>query len=137
MPSKKTPAEKIVDVNGLAVKAYELIVQSETKGLTQNMVWKMLGLSSRDGSRLVTGLEKRGLIKREKVVDGGRWTYKLIPVMYPAIVRSIETIPCTTCELEPQCKIDGIISPITCPPEREGRGLADWVLRELRALRAR
>ena len=128
-------AEKIEDVSALAVRAYELIVGSQTEGLTQNMVWKTLGLSSRDGSRLVTGLEKRGLIRREKVVDGGRWTYKLIPVTYPAVVRSIETIPCTTCEFEPQCKLGGIVNPITCPPEREGNGLADWVIREFRAFR--
>ncbi|MFP3130714.1 MAG: MarR family transcriptional regulator, partial [Nitrososphaeria archaeon] len=52
---------------------YKLVIESGDKGILQSELWKKLNLTSRDGSRIATRLEKRKLIKRERVLEDGRW----------------------------------------------------------------
>lgn len=121
---------KVVD---LTSRMYKLVVIHETDGVLQSQVWKELGLSSRDGSRIAIRLEKRGIIERGKVLANGRWTYKLKAIRLPVDFRSIELIPCTICAHEKKCTPDGIINPCNCPLEREEHGLVDWTLNEYSA----
>ncbi|MCZ6613328.1 MAG: transcriptional regulator [Thaumarchaeota archaeon] len=121
---------KVVD---LTSRMYKLVVIHTTEGVLQSEVWKELGLSSRDGSRIAIRLEKRGIIERGKVLANGRWTYKLKALRLPVDFRSIELIPCTICAHEKKCRPDGIINPCNCPLEREEHGLVDWTLNEYNA----
>lgn len=105
---------------------YKLVLDHGSEGVLQSDVWKDLKLSSRDGSRLVIRLEKRGMIRREKVLEDGRWTYKLIPQRMPVQIRSIEQAPCITCPYESKCSLTGVVSPLSCP------WIAEWVVKEHR-----
>jgi predicted DNA-binding transcriptional regulator len=105
-------------------RVYKLVVEHGKEGVLQSELWKKLNLTSRDGSRLAIRLEKRGMIRREKVLDGGRWTYKLSPLRLPAQIKSIEKAPCVTCREETKCTFNGVINPLTCYV------IAEWVIRE-------
>jgi predicted DNA-binding transcriptional regulator len=105
-------------------RVYKLVVEHGDEGVLQSELWKTLSLTSRDGSRLAIRLEKRGMIKREKVLEGGRWTYKLSPLRLPAKIKSIEESPCITCPEELKCSVDSVISPHIC------FYIAEWAMRE-------
>jgi predicted DNA-binding transcriptional regulator len=119
--------EELVD---LTSRVYKLVVERGRDGVLQSEIWKELGLTSRDGSRLAIRLERRGLIGRVKVLEEGRWTYKLTPLRFPTDMASIEKAPCIVCQYEPKCSVDGEISPYVCP------WIGPWVLGEVRASRA-
>ncbi len=89
--------------------------------MLQSELWKKLKLTSRDGSRLALKLERRGIINREKILEKGRWTYKLILKKTPISTVSIENAPCLICPVEQKCSIDGEISPRTC------QWIEEWV----------
>ncbi|MAH21781.1 MAG: transcriptional regulator [Thaumarchaeota archaeon] len=104
------------------------MVEQGRSGILQSGLWKALNLTSRDGSRLALRLEKRGMVRREKVLDEGRWTYKLTPARLPVQVKAIEDAPCLTCPVENQCSVVGTISSSSCTL------ISDWVLTEFRAV---
>ncbi|MBM3896647.1 MAG: transcriptional regulator [Thaumarchaeota archaeon] len=106
----------------LTNKVTEILAKYESKGMLQSELWKKLKLTSRDGSRLALKLERMGIISREKILENGRWTYKLIIKKTPISTTSIENAPCLTCPVEQKCTIDGEISPRTC------KWIEDWVL---------
>jgi predicted DNA-binding transcriptional regulator len=113
--------EELVD---LTSRVYKLVVERGKDGVLQSEIWKELGLTSRDGSRLAIRLERRGLIGRVKVLEEGRWTYKLTPLRFPTDMASIEKAPCIVCQYEPKCSIDGEVSPYICP------WIGPWVIGE-------
>ncbi len=119
--------EELVD---LTSRVYKLVVERGRDGVLQSEIWKELGLTSRDGSRLAIRLERRGLIGRVKVLEEGRWTYKLTPLRFPTDMASIEKAPCIICQYESKCSIDGEVSPYICP------WIGPWVVEEARAIRA-
>jgi predicted DNA-binding transcriptional regulator len=119
--------EELVD---LTSRVYKLVVERGRDGVLQSEIWKELGLTSRDGSRLAIRLERRGLIGRVKVLEEGRWTYKLTPLRFPTDMASIEKAPCIVCQYESKCSVDGEVSPYICP------WLGPWVIEETRAARA-
>jgi hypothetical protein len=98
----------------LISKVYRLVIENGESGILQSELWKVLGLTSRDGSRIASRLEKRKLIKRERVLERGRWTYKLLPLVIPIDTGSIEDAPCIRCPDEDKCFLDGEVSPLTC-----------------------
>jgi len=116
--------EELVD---LTSRVYKLVVERGKDGVLQSEIWKELGLTSRDGSRLAIRLERRGLIGRVKVLEDGRWTYKLTPLRFPTDMTSIEKAPCIVCQFESKCAVDGQISPYVCP------WIGPWVIQEARA----
>jgi len=59
----------------LEYKALHFIVNMGSQGVLQSDLWRKLGASSREGSRIALKLENKGLIRREKELFGGRWTY--------------------------------------------------------------
>ena len=118
--------EELVD---LTSRVYKLVVERGRDGVLQSEIWKELGLTSRDGSRLAIRLERRGLIGRVKVLEEGRWTYKLTPLRFPTDMASIEKAPCIICQYESKCSVDGEISPYICP------WIGPWVIEEARLSR--
>jgi len=113
--------EKIED---LTSKVFKLILEQGKEGILQSRLWKELNLTSRDGSRIAMRLEKRGLITRERVLENGRWTYRLIALRLPLDTTSVEGAPCITCSVESMCTPDGSVSPNTC------RLIESWVVFE-------
>ena len=114
------------DMDKLVNRVCEMIAGYETKGILQNILWRKLKLSSRDGSRLALKLERMGMITREKILENGRWTYLLLIKKIPISTKSIENAPCLVCPVEGKCSTDGEISPKTC------QYIEDWVLAELK-----
>jgi predicted DNA-binding transcriptional regulator len=113
--------EELVD---LTSRVYKLVVERGKDGVLQSEIWKELGLTSRDGSRLAIRLERRGLIGRVKVLEEGRWTYKLTPLRFPTDMASIERAPCIVCPYETKCSVDGEMSPYICP------WIGPWTIKE-------
>ncbi len=102
------------DEEDLISRVYKLILSSGDEGLLQSDLWKKLRLTSRDGSRIATKLEKRKLIVREKVLQNGRWTYRLKPLVIPIDTSSVDGLPCLTCPYEDVCEPGGQVSPENC-----------------------
>ncbi len=104
----------------LEKKALELLRQSKD-GMLQSDLWKSLRISSREGSRLVLRLMRKGLLRREEVSVGGRRTYRLYSVETGVAkfsvqvgVGSILDIPCATCPHLLECGAGGFYDPSTC-----------------------
>src|SRR3989337_2874589 len=114
-----------MDMEKLTNKVRDIVAKYETDGMLQSELWKKLKLTSRDGSRLALKLERLGIISREKILEKGRWTYKLIIKRTPVSTESIEDAPCLTCPVEQKCSLEGEISPLTC------QLIEDWVLIEI------
>ncbi|KKL87508.1 hypothetical protein LCGC14_1934020 [marine sediment metagenome] len=103
-----------VDMEKLTHRVCDILAVRESSGMIQSELWKKLKLSSRDGSRLALKLERMGNITREKILENGRWTYKLILKKTPISTTSIENAPCLICPVEQKCTLEGEISPRTC-----------------------
>ena len=113
-----------MDMDKLTNKVCEIIADLEEKGMLQSDLWKKLKLNSRDGSRLALRLERRGLISREKILQKGRWTYKLIIEQAPIKLESLVDSPCLTCPVEQKCDFENTYpepSPLHC------QLIEDWV----------
>lgn len=106
----------------LEYKALHFIVNIGSQGILQSNLWRKLGASSREGSRIALKLENKGLIKREKELFGSRWTYRLYPKRLPASINSIIECPCLMCPNDARCGAWGTISPNEC------KRLTEWIL---------
>ncbi|MDH5569966.1 MAG: transcriptional regulator, partial [Nitrosopumilus sp.] len=115
-----------VDMERLTNKVCDILAERESNGMFQSELWKKLKLTSRDGSRLALKLERMGTINREKLLEKGRWTYKLILKKTPISTQSIENAPCLVCPVEQKCSLEGEISPRNC------QFLEDWVIAEMK-----
>ena len=115
-----------VDMERLTNKVCDILAERESDGMFQSELWKKLKLTSRDGSRLALKLERMGTITREKLLEKGRWTYKLILKKTPISTQSIENAPCLVCPVEQKCSLEGEISPRNC------QFLEDWVIAEMK-----
>ena len=115
-----------VDMEKLTNKVCDILAERESSGMFQSELWKKLKLTSRDGSRLALKLERMGTITREKILEKGRWTYKLILKKTPISTLSIVNAPCLVCPVEQKCSLEGEISPRTC------QLIEDWVIIEMK-----
>ncbi|MGQ0639115.1 MAG: transcriptional regulator [Nitrososphaerota archaeon] len=113
-----------MDMEKLTTRVCNIVAEHSDNGILQSELWKKLKLTSRDGSRLAIKLERRNIIKREKILENGRWTYKLKIAKMPVSTQSIEAAPCLICPVEQKCTVDGEVSPRTCPL------IEQWVLTE-------
>ena len=113
-----------LDMEKLKTTVLSHVAKRGDDGMFQSELWKKLKLSSRDGSRLALKLERQHLIKREKILEDGRWTYKLKIAHVPVSTLSIESAPCLICPVEQKCTVEGEVSPRTCPL------IEQWVLTE-------
>ena len=117
-----------MDMDKLTNKVCEIIADFEDNGVLQSDLWKKLKLNSRDGSRLALRLERRGLISREKILQKGRWTYKLLIEQAPIKLESLIDSPCLTCPVEQKCDFENAYpepSPLHC------QLIEDWVAVDL------
>jgi len=108
--------------NDLEQKALHYVVNTGYQGVLQSDLWRELGASSREGSRVSIKLEEKGLIRREKELQEGRWTYRLYPKRLPASIETIIDGPCLLCPDNARCDPTTVISPKSCPK------LTDWIL---------
>jgi len=108
--------------NDLEQKALQFIMNTGFGGVLQSDLWRELGATSREGSRISLKLEGKGLIRREKELQEGRWTYRLFPKRLPANIDTIIDCPCLMCAENPRCDPSSAPSPQNC--ER----LTDWIL---------
>ena len=108
--------------NDLEQKALHFVVKTGYEGVLQSELWRQLSASSREGSRVAIKLEEKGLIRREKELQEGRWTYRLYPKRLPASIESIVDCPCLLCQDNARCDPTTTISPKSC-----GK-LTDWIL---------
>jgi hypothetical protein len=108
--------------NDLEQKALQFIMNTGFEGVLQSELWRNLRASSREGSRISLKLENKGLIRREKELQSGRWTYRLYPKRLPASIDSIADCPCLMCPDNPRCDPSCPISPQNCDK------LTDWLL---------
>ncbi len=113
-----------LDMEKLKTTVLAHVAKRGDDGMFQSELWKKLKLSIRDGSRLALKLERQHLIKREKILEDGRWTYKLKIAHAPVSTLSIESAPCLICPVESKCTLEGEVSPRTCPL------IEQWVLTE-------
>jgi DNA-binding MarR family transcriptional regulator len=130
-----TPAKLPVKTkNNLTEQVFEAISQSGENGIFQTELCKVFSLDSRDGSRLVSNLEKRSLISREKMLYNGRWTYKVIVkkssaaaefAKKPIEITSIEGAPCFSCTYQHLCSVEDETSQYS--PEKCA-WIEEWVL---------
>jgi hypothetical protein len=109
--------------NDLEQKALQIIMNTGNQGMLQSELWRKLGASSREGSRIALKLESRGLIHRERELRNGRWTYRLYPKRLPASIDSIADCPCMMCPDNSRCGAAGAITPQNCEK------LTEWLLR--------
>ncbi len=108
--------------NDLEHKALQFVMNTGPEGVLQSDLWRQLGASSREGSRISIKLENKSLIRREKELRDGRWTYRLFPKRMPASIDSIVNCPCLMCPDDPRCDPSGAISPQNCDR------LTEWLL---------
>ncbi|MDH5815884.1 MAG: hypothetical protein QE164_03720 [Candidatus Nezhaarchaeota archaeon] len=109
----------------LYAKALEIIRSAGPQGILQRDLWKALKVSSREGSRIASALEKRNLIVRERVLQGRFKTFKLIAVSNDLKV-SLEAMngcPCFSCTNLLRCGSGQQISPENC------EDLTEWLLK--------
>ena len=108
--------------NDLEQKALHFVINTGYNGVLQSELWRELGASSREGSRVAIKLEEKGLVRREKELQDGRWTYRLFPKRLPASIESIADCPCLLCQDNAKCDPTTPISPKHCTK------LTDWIL---------
>ncbi len=108
--------------NDLEQKALHFVVNTGYDGVLQSDLWRELGASSREGSRVAIKLEEKGLVRREKELREGRWTYRLFPKRLPASIAAIVDCPCLMCPDSGRCDPTTTISPKNCAR------LTDWII---------
>lgn len=108
--------------NGMEHKALQFIVTMGNDGVLQSELWRKLDATSREGSRIALKLERKGLIRRERELCEGRWTYRLYPNRQPPSINSIIDCPCLMCPEDSRCGAWSAISPNNC------RKLTNWIL---------
>ena len=100
--------------NSVEQRALRIIYDAGEEGLLQSELWKLLDVSSREGSRLAKKFEEKGRIAREKVLNNGRWTYKLISKTEPVTLNSVKGCPCLICSEVEKCFRGGTKDPVYC-----------------------
>jgi len=111
--------------NDLEKKALELIFEAGEEGILQSEMWKSLGVTSREGSRLALKFEEKGVVERRKILHEGRWTYKLFSQRKLVTLDSIGDCPCIVCGKLDKCFTGGQISPILCELLNEWLGISN------------
>ncbi|MET1100922.1 MAG: transcription factor TFIIIC [Pyrodictiaceae archaeon] len=108
--------------NDLEERAIKIIKERGDEGIYQYELWKLLGLDSREGSRLALKLLRKGLITRKPVIHNGRKTYKLYiakpvtrKVDLEISIGEFRDIPCFSCKYMDKCHRGGFYDPVTCP----------------------
>lgn len=107
----------------LESKALQVILERGNEGILQCDLWKELDASSREGSRISIRLENKNLIRRERELQNGRWTYRVFVKKHPIEIDSALNIPCISCSDMARCESGTEVSPITCKQLDQWLGL--------------
>jgi hypothetical protein len=107
--------------NDLEQKVIQIIMRVGFEGALQSELWRQLGANSREISRIALKLERIGLIRRERELSNGKWTYRLFPKRVPASIESIGNCPCLLCQESSKCDPSSQISPQKC------KKLTEWI----------
>jgi hypothetical protein len=91
-----------------------IVMELGDMGILQSELWKKLTADSREGSRAILRLEKKGLIARKKELHEGRWTYRVFAKRRYSTIDSIVDIPCAFCDLVGNCPQSWIMNPNKC-----------------------
>lgn len=129
---KESIVEQLKELEKAALK---MVLESNIKGVLQSDLWKRLGTSSREASRIVTRLEGLNIISKKKELYKGRWTYRLFyqnvfekiseknPEEKPSIeILEKQVVTCFRCDDLELCGVGHEISPVYC------RKLTDYLL---------
>ena len=84
------------------------------EGILQVEIWKTLGTSSREVSKIALKLLERGSIERRKELHEGSWTYRIFSTKTPVTIDSIRDCPCVACCDIERCSTVSRVSPILC-----------------------
>jgi hypothetical protein len=98
----------------LEERALKLILENGDEGILQRDMWRALGATSREGSRLSLKLEANDLITRERELANGRWTFRLFINIRRIDIDSLLDVPCFFCEDIENCEVGRDISAATC-----------------------
>ncbi len=117
--TRKERSQGATQISILEEKALSLIKGRGDQGVPQSELWKLLGIDSRDGSRITLRLLKKGLITREPTTYNGKKTYILYyvqPRVSKALIKidSIKDIPCFRCPYADRCGPGNFYNPETC-----------------------
>ena len=91
-----------------------IVMELGDMGILQSELWKKLTADSREGSRAILRLEKKGLIARKKELHDGRWTYRVFAKRRYSTIDSIVDIPCAFCDLIGSCPQSWMMNPSKC-----------------------
>ena len=100
--------------NSLEQRALKVIFKAGDEGIMQSDLWKELGVSSREGSRMSIRFEEKGTVERRKVLHEGRWSYKLFSKREFVTLDSIQGCPCMICPDIDKCFETGVRDPVSC-----------------------
>ncbi|MCS7094209.1 MAG: hypothetical protein NZ988_00130 [Thaumarchaeota archaeon] len=100
-------------ISKLEEQAIKLLLE-RGEGILQSELWHELGVSSRDGSRIAIKLEKKGLVKRVRILANDRWTMKLVPQIKRFNPSALFGSPCPLCPFNQNCGPNQSVSPIGC-----------------------
>lgn len=97
-------------------KILSILQNAEDLAMTQSGLAKALEMTSRDISRIVVKLERRGVVKRLQVKDGGRSSYsvKLLKRTPKIDLNDVVWCACFTCPDLERCGRGQPVSPETC-----------------------
>ena len=108
--------------DGLETRALKLILDKGDEGLLQRDMWRALGATSREGSRIALRLEAKNLIKRERELSNGRWTNRIYASIRRVNIDSLIDVPCMICEDIQNCEVGRGLSAAECD------NLTQWLL---------
>ncbi len=103
-------------------EALRIIKESGDKGILQAELRKILNIDSREGSRLILRLLRKGVIRRKEEMYNGRKTFRIfyVETVQPEGRLKIRPglalhIPCFTCPFLDTCGRGSIYDPTRCP----------------------
>jgi len=91
-----------------------IVMELGDMGILQSELWKKLTADSREGSRAILRLEKKGLIARKKELHEGRWTYRVFAKRRYSTIDAIVDIPCAFCDLIGNCPQSWLMNSSKC-----------------------
>jgi hypothetical protein len=106
----------------LETRALKLILDKGDEGLLQRDMWRALGATSREGSRIALRLEAKQLIRRERELANGRWTHRIYASIRRVDIDSLIDVPCMICDDIQHCEVGRGISAAECDV------LTQWLL---------
>lgn len=103
-------------MEGLEEKLIKELQKSADRSLLQSDLWKMINSNSREVSRTLARMEKKGIVKREPFSGDSHKTYRVTLMKKDQKVQISDMVWCScfTCHDLSRCGIGQPISPENC-----------------------